>query len=222
MFHMGIAATIAAVAVIGVGIYAAIKIVPGLISGVTLPTIPNPFQELTDFLKQQQIRGDPNTVIDFAPEELAAFDFRNLIGRPSVTGAETLFPDSGGTSIVQVDPNAPAPTGRFIFGSDFASSARLTDLFNRFKATGRDQPGGRTTRIQTLLEKRSRPKQASTVVQNLTNAQILGQRRTISRFSSGVGFRGTSRTGQPITIGASVFANAAKMLNPSRRKGRRL
>lgn len=40
----------------------------------------------------------------------------------------------------------------------------------------------------------------------LSDAQILGQRRTIARFGDGF-----SRTGQPIVLGASVFGGASQL-----------
>lgn len=233
---MGIPTTLGALALVGVGIYAVIKIVPGLIGGLSLgtPQIPNPLKDLTDFLKQQSIRGDPNAEINFSPEEGRAFDFRELIGRPKTLSAES-FPQGNGMSIQQIDPNAPAPTDRFFFGSDFASASRLSDLLNRFKSTGRDVPGGRSKRITMLIEERDqqRSKQiasaafskrtgssASTAISNLTNAQILGQRRTLSNFSIGGG-QGISRTGKLFNIGSSVFANASKQLAPAIRRRRR-
>ena len=225
---MGVGTTIGAVgiavvAVVGLG-YAAFRFLPAVFENLS---IPNPFADFNNPFTTsiEDIRCDgPNCPSgrDFTSTEEAAFNFRELIGRPRVLSGETTFQEGGGQSIVQVDPSAPAPKNRFIFGSDFASAERLADLGRRFKLTGRDQPGGRQRRIQELLEKRSQRKTLQSPPQSLTNAQILGARNTIAKFSIAGGREGLSRTGKRITIGSSVFAAASRALAPTiRRRSRR-
>lgn len=163
---MGTGMTVAGVGLglvaIGALVVAAIKFLPGLLEGISdfkfpeLPAFPEfpefpKFPELPDvfgFLDPlNNIRGPGDIVIPFSSTELKAFDFKKLIGRPEILGGE-IFATPGGTSIVQ--SAGKSTTGRKFFGSDFASAERLADLFDRFKVTGRLEPGGRERRIAQL------------------------------------------------------------------------
>lgn len=167
---MGTGTTVAGVGLglvaVGALVVAAIKFLPGLLDGISNFKFPE-FPEFPEFPKFPELPGFPEIPNPFAPNirqnlpareftsiEKDAFSFRELIGRPAVLGGEIFVNSGGKTSIRQVDPNAPAPKNRLIFGSDFASPARLSDLFSRFKKTGRLEPGGRERRIAELIAQR--------------------------------------------------------------------
>jgi len=154
---MGAGGTIAGIGIAAIAIgglaYAAIKYLPGLLSGIGLPKLDLPEDPFN--LDQYTIRV-PGPGRAFTPDEIYAFSFREAIGRPELIMGETFTDPQGRTRIVQSDP--AAIYGRKIYGSDFASAERLSDLSRRFISTGRIDPTtgmisheGRRARIASLL-----------------------------------------------------------------------
>ena len=222
---MGTGMTVAGVGLglvaVGALVVAAIKFLPGLLEGISdfkfpeLPKFPEfpefpKFPELPNFFggdPLDAIRGPGDIEIPFTPIQDLAFAFKKLIGRPQILGAE-IFADAGGTSIVQVDPRAPLVLGRKKFGSDFVSAERLADLFDRFKLTGRLEPGGRQRRITTLIEEQDAAllKRAGIpVIDIISNTRKVRGPNSIGNFGakgviSGAGFILQRGGGRPTSI----------------------
>jgi len=199
MFHMGAVGSIAVIGVLAAAIVGGIIFIPKLLSGIKLPGLPD-VPSLNDLLgiAEPNIRQNLPT-IPFTAEELAAFDFRESVGRPEVLGG-SIFQDAAGTSIQQVADRDTR--GKLIFGSDFASSARLADLFARFRKTGRFEPGtnlisdtGRRIRIADLT-KAARKSIASKGFQRIRGKLVFN--RNASTIN---GIRVTPRRG-PNALGA--------------------
>jgi len=180
-----------ALVAVGVLTVAAIRFLPGVfdsISNFEFPKFPEfpefpSFPELPEFPSFPQIPNPfaPNIMQglpgrEFTDSELQAFQFKEAIKRPQILGGATINGQLIQTAGLKTKP------GQLIFGSDFASPARLSDLFQRFRATGRLEPGGRERRIAELIARQD-PNRLAGIFPSKTNLPQ-GKRKTAGAFAA--------------------------------------